>query len=161
MEDKSIIADKLNDLEEMMKPRRKELISWWIKFFSYIFLFIGVLAFFLYPLMFILSVNYDFALYGLESNDRSSWLMLVIIVLYLLKGLAAFGLLQEKDWGVDVALVDGIAGIVICMFVIIYDYFGPIHVFAPFRPELILLAGYVVRMARIRREWKLGRGKID
>lgn len=160
MDDKSIIADQLNDLEEMMTPRRKELISWWIKFFSYIFLLLGALVVFLYPLMFLLGQNYTLSVYGLESSDRYSLLMLGITVLFILKGCAAFGLLWEKDWAADIALVDGFSGIAICIFVIVYSYFGPHVPFVPYRLELVLLIGYVVRIMRIRRDWKRGHGKI-
>ncbi|QHS61119.1 hypothetical protein [Chitinophaga agri] len=160
MDDKSIIADQLNDLEEMMMPRRKELISWWIKFFSYIFLLLGALVIFLYPLMFLLGQNYTFSVYGLESSDRYSLLMLGIVVLFILKGCAAFGLLWEKDWAADIALIDGFAGIGICIFVIVYSYFSPHVPFVPYRLELVLLIGYVVRIMRIRRDWKRGHGKI-
>jgi hypothetical protein len=161
MDDKSIIADQLNDLEELMTPRRKELLSWWMKFFSYIFLLTGALTLFLYPVMFLLNMDFHFELYGLGSDDHTSFLLLAIVSLYILKGAAAFGLLFEKDWGVNVALVDGWAGILVCTFVVIYDFFGPAHVFAPFRLELIFLAAYIAKLLKIRLDWQRGRGKID
>ncbi|MBW8688232.1 hypothetical protein [Chitinophaga rhizophila] len=160
MDDKSIIADQLNDLEELMTPRRKELLTWWLKFFSYIFLLTGAFALFIYPSMFLFGLNTHLQLYGLTTSSRTSILMFIIIALYVLKGAASYGLLAEKDWGVDIALVDGWVGILTCSFVIIYDYFGPSHVFAPFRLELLFLIGYISKLMKIRADWKRGRGSV-
>lgn len=161
MKDKSIIADQLNDLEELMVPRRKELLTWWLKFFSAIFVVTGTLGVLSYPYMFLTDSDPRVALYGLESADRTSFLMLVITMLFILKGIASFGLLAEKEWAVDIGLADGWGGILVCLFVMIYNYFGPAHVFAPLGLELLLLSAYVVKLQKIRADWKRGRGRVN
>ncbi|TWV96203.1 hypothetical protein [Chitinophaga pinensis] len=161
MKDKSIIADQLNDLEELMVPRRKDLLTWWLKFFSAIFVVAGIFGVFIYPYMFLMETDIQVALYGLQSTDRTSFLMLVITMLFILKGVASFGLLTEKEWAVDIGLADGWVGILVCVFVMIYNYFGPAHIFAPLGLELILLSAYLVKLQKIRTDWKRGRGRIS
>jgi len=152
MEDKSIIADQLDDLEHLLLPRRRTLLTWWLKVFSYIFLFSGFLTVILYPTEFLLRTNFAFSLYGLESQDRTSFLMLIIVALFILKGVASYGLLFEKDWAIEVALADAVAGIAACMFVVgIYLLrSGSMN----FRIELILLIIYLVKLLKMRDAWK-------
>lgn len=154
MEDKSIIADKLDDLEELMLPRRKTLLTWWLKVFSYIFLFMAAIALMMYPLMFLLGNNYTVSLYGLESNDRESFITLAVMILFLLKGAAAFGLLFEKDWAIEVGLTDAVAGIVVCLFVGMYAMFHGGAYIATFRLELVFLVVYLIKLLKIQAVWK-------
>jgi len=154
MEDKSIIADKLDDLEELLLPRRRTLLTWWLKIFSYLFLFMAAAAIAMYPLMFMLGNDYMVTLYGLESSDRSSFITLAVVVLFLLKGVAAFGLLFEKDWAIEVGLVDAAVGILVCLFVGLYTMFGTGSYIASFRLELILLIIYLIKLLKIQAIWK-------
>lgn len=154
MEDKSIIADKLDDLEELLLPRRRTLLTWWLKIFSYFFLFIAAVAIATYPLMFMLGNDYRVALYGLESSDRSSFITLAVVVLLLLKGVAAFGLLFEKDWAIEVGLVDAAVGILVCLFVGLYTMLGTGSYIVSFRLELVLLIIYLIKLLKIQAIWK-------
>jgi hypothetical protein len=154
MEDKSIIADQLDDLEELMLPRRRTLLTWWLKVFSYLFLFMGAIAVALYPLMFILGVNYQVSLYGLESTDRTSFITLAVALLFFLKGAAAYGLLFEQDWAIEVGLVDAAVGIVVCLFVGVYAIFNTGGIIASFRLELIFLVVYLLKLLNIQAIWK-------
>ncbi|MCF6401314.1 hypothetical protein L3C95_00410 [Chitinophaga filiformis] len=154
MEDKSIIADKLDDLEELLLPRRRTLLTWWLKIFSYFFLFAGVVALALYPLMFLMGNDYHVSLYGLESSDKRSFITLAVVVLFVLKGAASYGLLQEKDWAIEVGLVDAAVGILVCLFVGLYTMFGTGSYIASFRLELILLVIYLIKLLKMQAIWK-------
>jgi len=154
MEDKSIIADKLDDLEELLLPRRRTLLTWWLKIFSYLFLFTGVAALAMYPLAFLMENDYRVALYGLESSDRSSFITLAVVVLFLLKGAVAYGLLLEKDWAIEIGLVDAAVGILFCLFVGFYTMFGTGSYIASFRLELVLLIIYLIKLLKIQAIWK-------
>lgn len=158
MDDKSLIADKLGDLEELLLPRRKTLLTWWLKIFGYLFLFLGAIAIMLYPLMFILQIDYKIALYGLESQDRHSFLMLAIVLLFALKGIASYGLLFEQNWAIEVAMVDAAAGILVCLFVALYTMltagFSTGSFIFSFRLELILLLIYMIKLFRMQAIWK-------
>ncbi|PWV54477.1 hypothetical protein [Chitinophaga sp. S165] len=157
MEDKSIIADQLNDLEELMLPKRRTLLTWWLKVFSYIFLFMAVIAVALYPLMFVLDTSYNVSLYGLESNDRTSVITLAVLALFVLKGTAAYGLLFEKDWAIEAGLIDAAAGIIVCLFVGGYAMFSRGAFIASFRLELIFLVIYLLKLLKIQPMWKKSR----
>lgn len=154
MEDKSIIGDQLNDLEEFMLPRRRTLLTWWLKIFSYIFLFMACIAVALYPLMFMLGANYNVSLYGLESNDRTSIITLTVLALFILKGTAAYGLLFEKDWAIEAGLIDAAVGIIVCLFVGVYAMFRMGAFIASFRLELIFLVVYLIKLLNIQAVWK-------
>lgn len=154
MEDKSIIADQLDDLEELMLPRRRTLLTWWLKVFSYIFLFMAGIAVALYPLMFILDTSYNVSLYGLESDDRTSFITLSVLALFVLKGAAAYGLLFEKDWAIEAGLIDAVVGIIVCLFVGAYAMFRMGAFVASFRLELIFLIVYLLKLLKIQAMWK-------
>lgn len=154
MEDKSIIADQLDDLEELMMPRRRTLLTWWLKVFSYLFLFMAIIAVALYPLMFMLGVNYQVSLYGLESTDRTSFITLAVVMLFAIKGAASFGLLFEKDWAIEVGLIDAILGIIVCLFVGVYAMFSMGGIITSFRLELIFLVVYLLKLLKIQAVWK-------
>lgn len=152
MEDKSIIADQLNDLDHLLLPRRRTLLTWWLKVFSYIFLFAGLIIVFLYPIGFLLGTTFSSSLYGLESHDPRSFLMLVVAALFLLKSIASYGLLFEKDWAVEVALGDAVAGIAACSFVMCFSLLR--HNDLNFRIEIILLIIYLIKLLKMRDAWK-------
>jgi hypothetical protein len=98
--------------------------------------------------------DYRVSLYGLESSDRSSFITLAIVVLFLLKGAASFGLLFEKDWAIEVGLVDAAVGILVCLFVGLYIMFGTGSYIASFRLELVLLIIYLIKLLKIQAIWK-------
>lgn len=154
MDDKSIIADKLDELEELLMPRRRTLLSWWLKIFSYLFLFVGAISVAMYPLMLLLGNRYMVSLYGLESTDSHSFITLAVVVLFLVKAVAAYGLLFEKDWAIEVGQVDAVLGILICLFVGFYAMLGTGRFIASFRPELVFLIIYLIRLLKMRAIWK-------
>lgn len=161
MDDKSIIADQLDDLEELLLPRRRTLLPWWMKVFSYLFLFMAAIAVALYPLSFTLGYNFKVALYGLESTDRTSFITLVVFVLFLLKGVTAFGLLFEKDWAIELGLIDASVGFAVCIFVGLYAMFGTGSYMASFRVEIFFLIIYAIKLRRMQEVWKKSPAGID
>jgi len=154
MDDKSIIADKLDELEELMLPRRRTLLTWWLKIFSYFFLFAGAMAIGIYLIMFLLGNDFSVSLYGLESSDRHSFITLLVMVLFFIKAVAAYGLLFEKDWAIEVGLVDAVLGILACLFVGFYAMFGTGRFIASFRLELVFLIIYLIKLLKIQAIWK-------
>jgi hypothetical protein len=161
MDDKSIIADQLDDLEELLLPRRRTLVPWWMKVFSYLFLFMAAISVALYPLAFMLDYNFKVALYGLESTDRTSFITLVVFVLFILKGATAFGLLFEKDWAIELGLIDAAVGFAACIFVGLYAMFGSGSYMASFRVELIFLVIYAIKLRKMQEVWKKSPAGID
>ncbi len=133
--------------------RRKKLIPLWIKIFTWIFLVFGVLIPF--RLLFgILGSNFEMSLYGLETSEPFSVTGITVFVLFLLKGIVSFGLLKEKDWAINLALVDAITGIVVCIFLMIYPSIEGNGGFN-FRLELIFLVPYLLKMREIKPAWDM------
>ena len=135
---------------------RKTLIPLWIRIFSWIFLVLGVAA----PFSVVFAaIGYDFALalYGLESNGPLNLIGASLVVLFVLKGIVAYGLINIKDWAIQLAIVDAIAGIAVCLFTMFYPLFmgGGLTL----KLELFLLVPYLIKMSKIKQEWEMNTGQ--
>jgi hypothetical protein len=138
---------------EGMNPtvRRRQLLPTWIKVFIWIFMLLGALTPFIL-VMAILGIKGELSLYGLETSDPYSVTGLIITALFAIKGIAAFGLWMEKDWAINLAIIDAITGIVVCSLVILAPLFSASPSFS-FRLELALLIPYLIKLQKIRRMW--------
>lgn len=148
MEEKSNF-EEFDNLE--IKHQRRKLLPIWIKVFIWIFFFFGAIG--LLMLLLIPFTNtIDLSLYGLTTNNPKSLIGILIIILFILKGSVSYGLWFEKKWGVNIAEIDAVLGIIICtisMFVLpIYT-----HNFS-FRAELLLLIPYLMKMRKIKTMWE-------
>ena len=152
----------MNDLNqdvldnEFQPPRksRRALLPTWIKIFVWIFMIFGLIA----PLGLIaglLGMSFELSLYGLETFDPISFFGLVIILLFALKGIVAFGLWWEKAWAVLLAMIDATVGVIICIFSMAILPFITENgsQFITFRIELLLLIPYFVKMNNIKTTW--------
>lgn len=134
--------------------RRRELLPWWIKVFTWIFLIFGAIV----PLTIIFAIvgyTFQISLYGLETNEPLSLTGLLLIILFLFKGIVAYGLWTEKDWVINLGIIDAIAGIAICVFMmLLYPFFdvSPGFTFS-FRLELLLLIPYLIKLKKINNDW--------
>ncbi len=145
--------------------RRRDLLPIWIKIFIWIFLIYAILLPMTWalgilgigsnvPMNFDLSTGFNASLYGLATTQPLSLVAISILVLYLFKGIVAFGLWTEKDWAVNFAIVDAITGLLVCGFVmIILPFFSDPISFKVLVFDLILLILYLRQMRMIRREW--------
>lgn len=140
---------------ETTSQRRRALLPTWIKVFTWIFLIFGILA----PISLILGVagyQFNLSLYGLDTMEPITLIGILIISLFALKGTVAFGLWTEKTWAVNLAIIDAIIGIVIC---IILTFAGPLmvagegHIRFNFRLELLFLIPYLLKMRKIKPDW--------
>ncbi len=138
--------------------RRRDLLPLYVKAFTYLFLGTGLLA----PPLFILhayGLPIPMTLYGIEIQELLFHPGgLLVLALYFIKGVAAFGLYNEESWGVDLALFDGVAGIMVCLLALAGVGVIPTADQFWFRPELVLLAPYVFHLSRARRAWAQAEG---
>lgn len=150
--------DEILDLDLIGKPvakRRRELLPWWIKVFSWIFMIMGGLTPF--GLVFgFLGYTFQIALYGMETHEPLSLTGIVLTVVFFFKGITALALWTEKDWAISAGYVDAILGIALCIFMmLIYPFlFGSPSFRFNFQLDLILLIPYLVKLVKIREEWK-------
>jgi len=133
--------------------RRRDLLPWWIKIFTLIFLVAGIIT----PVVFILGllkVPVYVALYGFETNNPISFAGLFLIGISLFKGITAWGLWTEKDWAITIGQIDAAMGIIICIFMMfIYPLINPSFYFN-IRLELFLLIPFLIKLWRISGEWE-------
>lgn len=134
--------------------RRRELLPWWIKTFTWLFLIFGTLA----PICLIFGLfgfQLHMALYGLETYEPTSYLGFLLSGMFIFKGITAFGLWTEKDWAIFLGYVDALFGIGICLFVmLIYPFVSSNSGFHfSFRLELLLLIPFLYRLEKIKKDW--------
>ena len=135
--------------------RRRALLPWWMKIFIWIFIVMGGASI----LVFIIGLSgrqVTLSLYGLETNHPISFTGILLMAVFLLKGLASYGLWAEEDWAITVGFIDAIAGILICLFVMFgLPYLYPADGFkSTFRLEILLLIPYLMKLKSIRPEWQ-------
>ena len=166
MEDPIILDDQLAP-NRLNTVRRRDLLPMWIKVFLWIFLVMGgfcVLGW----IAGIAGIQFNTSLYGISSSEPISELGTALMLLFLIKAIVAFGLWTEKDWAVNAGIIDAVLGIGICVFVmLIYPIFFPSPSITEsgsvtkmeffkinFRLELAALIPYLIRLMKIRTQWK-------
>ena len=132
---------------------RKRILPLWIKIFSWLFLITGAISI-LAVFAGMLGTSYQVSLYGLQSNEPFSLTGLLILAMFVFKGIVAFGLLTAKGWAVGLGIVDAVVGIVICgaaMFALplLYGTGSPFTI----RLELALLIPYLIRLQKLKKNW--------
>ena len=143
-------------IQENFRPvRRRALLPWWMKVFIWIFMVMGALGI----LVFIAGLSgfhAELSLYGLMSNDSTSFTGIVITILFFIKGLVAYGLWAEKDWAINLGYVDAITGILFCLYMMLgVRFFHPDAGFT-FRLELLLIVPYLIKLRQLHPEWDKG-----
>jgi hypothetical protein len=143
-------------LESLLEENkdRNNLVPLWMKIFSLIFMITGILALIcLFAGLF--GAKWELALYGLGSNEPVSFTGILIILLFLYKGIVAFGLWAQKDWAVNFGVADAIIGIVICIFVmgIAPVLNNPSEFTLGLRLELVILIPYLIKLLKIKAHW--------
>jgi len=132
--------------EKLQQARRRKLLPVWIRIFVWIFTIMGGFAI---PILIIglMGTNVDLALYGLETNEVTSAEGLLLIALFLYKGIVAALLWFERGPAAVLGILDAVLGILICIWVMFA---------APklaFRLELVALIPYLIAMIRISKKW--------
>lgn len=142
----------LESLERETYVERRKLLPIWIKIFVWIFIVfgaLGVLGF----IAALFSASFQASFYGLETNDPKSITGLFICFLFVFKGIVSIGLWTEKDWALELGIVDAILGIVVCSITMVLPFTGSDTSFS-FRLELVLLIPYLIKLLNIRSKWK-------
>jgi hypothetical protein len=144
-----------NLFKQENSKRRRSLFPWWIKTFIWIFLILGSIVPFglIYGL---LGYQFKISLYGFETSNPISIDGLYLSILFLLKGLTAFALWTEKDWAIILGKTDAIIGIILCGYMMIVQPFFNIQTgfHLNIRLELILLIPFLIKLDKIKDEWK-------
>lgn len=143
-----------NQFDEFDKPLiiRRKLLPWWIKTFCWIFMIMGVGGIgTLIGNIFI--ENIDLSIYGFSSNTAYSGTGMFITAIIMFKGFTAYSLWFEKNNAIQIAKIDAIIGIAICIVSMFSIPFITQNSHFDFRLELLLLIPYYLRINKIQYEW--------
>jgi hypothetical protein len=147
--------------EQQTFSRRRVLIPTWIKIFIWIFLILGAFSIpvFIFGL---LGGNTNLQLYGYSASDSLSAIGIALFLLFLLKGIVAYALWFEKDWAINLGLIDAAIGIVICITSMFGISFMPGHPGSfNFKLEIVFLVPYLIKLSRMDAQWRRARsGRI-
>ncbi|WP_338375261.1 hypothetical protein [uncultured Flavobacterium sp.] len=152
MEENTLTENSFEEFENIKKRRRK-LLPWWIKIFCWIFMLFGLLSLVCLILGFT-NIKPALAFYGFETNEPFSLNGLIVISVGLLKGITAFALWFEKDFGIKIGKIDAIIGIALCIISMVVLPFIQDGFNVTIRLELALLIPFLIKLNKIQKEWE-------
>lgn len=144
--------DEFDNSKKAIK-RRRDLLPIWIKIFTWIFLIFGIISIII-PILELFLEKVDLSLYGLSTTSAFSPIGIAIVLLFLFKGIVAYGLWFEKKWAVQFAIIDAIIGIVVSSYVMIIQPFIDGTRNFNIRLELVALIPYLMKMRKIQKQWE-------
>lgn len=144
MDNNTSVLPEHKELE--LALRRRDILPWWVKIFTWIFLIFGIAV----PvgIVFgILGINFEMNLYGISSFHPFSVVGFSIITLFVLKAITAFGLWTEKDWAFKLGFIDAISGMLICLY-------GMVIAASGLRIEIAILIPYFIWLNKSKVRWE-------
>jgi len=133
--------------------RRRSLLPIWIKIFTWLFLIGGAIATGILICGSFLT-NISLSIYGMQANHPYTLTGFLINVLLIYKGIVGYGLWFEQKWAPQAAIIDAIAGIVICIIMMVIIPFTVANINFTIRLELIPLYFYLMKMQKIKSIWE-------
>lgn len=153
-----VIGEEVLDVGLDLKPeaevplRRRQLLPWWVKVFSWIFMLVGVIGVISLPFA-AFGMTFNLSFYGIETNEPLSFTGLLVISLFIIKGFTAYSLWFEKDWAITLGYIDAVIGMVICLIVMwVAPYFME-GFESEFKVELIFLLAFVFLLKKKQSQW--------
>lgn len=141
---------------QYQRHARRKLLPWWFRFFTWVFMIMGCIA----PIAIlagVFGINFEMSLYGFTSYSPFTLVGFLIALMMLFKGLTAFSLWFEKDWAIDLAILDAIIG----LFATIISFFIGSAIMGEqnstgfsFRTEIIFIIPYLIKSIKIHERWK-------
>lgn len=132
-------------------PRRRALLPWWIKIFCWLFMITAAIVPF-GLLAGILHVTFNIEIFGIKTTDPFSVKAAIDMSIMLFTGVAAFGLWTEKDWAINIAKINAIINIAICIISMVYFMLAESNF--TIRLELILLFLFIYQLNKIQYNWE-------
>jgi hypothetical protein len=143
----------LDDIDEaiLTRKRRRKLLPWWMKFFIWLFIVTGILTI---PIFIVGTVgtSFDMQFYGLSANKPLTITGISLLLVFILKAFASYSLWFEKNWGITLALFDAYLGLAICLVIMTFPIVTDRTEFT-FRPEVIVLIPYIVKLHSLKKYW--------
>lgn len=128
--------------------RRRKLLPWWIRFFSWFYMIAGATCIIAIILM-LAGIQPYLGIYGLNASNLWDISTFIIIITYLWNGITAYALWFEKKYAVTLAIVNSIWGILICIYSMVAA-----QGITNFRLELIILIIFIIKLFSIKYRWE-------
>lgn len=146
--------EQLNTFDSFDKKnlRRRTLLPIWMKFFTWLFLIAGGFAITL-PLVSLFLSNINLSIYGFATNQLWTFDGVTILIIFLFKGLVAFGLWFEKDWAIKLGIVDAVFGIIICLYSMFIQHSTWGNFDFNIRLEILVLVPYLIKLWKLKSIW--------
>ncbi|MBD0830615.1 hypothetical protein [Aestuariibaculum sediminum] len=152
MEEQTTMESQFEEFETLTKKRRN-LLPWWIKFFSWFFMIFGVFTLICLCIG-IFGGSAELSFYGFETYQPISALGLLIVSLALYKAFVGYSLWFEKDNAVMLGKMDAILGIILCTVGMVIIPFFQEGFNLNIRAEIAFLIPFLIRLRKIESRWK-------
>ena len=139
---------KENKIIDNLYLRRRTLLPIVIKIFILFFIIFGIIAILTLVLGFF-DFRIPMAIYGLQTNNPISLTGIILILIFILKGIVAYSLWIEKKWAILVAIIDCYIGIFICVVTTIMIARIDVNSF-PIRPVILLIIPYLIWLYNVK-----------
>ncbi|HKX87187.1 MAG TPA: hypothetical protein VJL37_10980 [Flavobacterium sp.] len=150
------IEDQNNSFEEFEKPEittkdRRKLLPWWIRFFCWVFMPLGVIAIATIPIG-LFGFPTDLSIYGLSTTNSISLIGLGIIAVMTFKAYVAYLLFFGKDRAIELGKIDALIGILISIVTTVSQFIDNSPNFY-IRIEIVFLILYFIKLNKIEYQW--------
>lgn len=141
--------NNFDEFENIKTIRRREILPWWIKFFSWVFMVAAVITC-LTPIQFLFGQVPLISLYGFHSDAFFPFSLLFLYFLFIMNGLVGYMLWFEKDKAIDFGKICVLIGIAACIGSFI---FSMVDGNFTIRLEVIALIIFYRKLSSIEYRW--------
>ena len=150
------IEEQNNSFEEFEKPEvttkdRRKLLPWWIKFFCWVFIPLGVISIATIPGG-LLGFPTKLSIYGLSTTNSISLMGIGIIAIMIFKAFVSYLLFFGKDRAIELGKIDALIGILICIITTVSQFIDNSPNFQ-IRAEIVFLILYFIKLNKIEYQW--------
>ena len=141
--------NSFDEFENLDTVKRREMLPWWIKFFSWVFMVLAVIAC-LTPIQLLFGQVPNLSFYGFDSAKFFPYSLLVIYLIFILNGLIGYMLWFEKDKAIEWGKICAIFGIVVCVISFLLTLLDGQFTF---RLEIIALVIFYRKLSNLEYNW--------
>lgn len=144
-----------DETDVFMLPPRRALLPWWIIFFSWFLIIICIVQ------VIMMTLDYfGITKLGIITEADSSFKNIFSLANSFFTIVAAYGLLREKDWAVNIAILNALASVAQTFFStneVFADTTEAVIFWSIYGVGLIMLAIYLWKLFSIRKDWNIRR----
>lgn len=141
--------NSFDEFEDINTVKRREMLPWWIKLFSWVFMVLAVIAC-LTPIQLLFGHVPNLSFYGFDSAKFFPYSLLVIYLIFILNGLIGYMLWFEKDKAIEWGKICAVFGIVACVISFLLTLLDGQFTF---RLEIIALVLFYRELSNLEYNW--------